>query len=244
MQTFNAQVTRVTELTHDVRVVEFGLVDPPHIDFIAGQFVTFRVPKLGAPGIVSRAYSIASPPRRRNSLDILFNLVENGPGSTYLWNLRPGELSQFRGPSGNFVLEAYPDRDVLFVATGTGIAPMISMIETRLPSARKARLLWGLRNERDLYYQREFEDLAARHPEFSFETILSRPSGGWTGAVGRVQKLVQEQVTSVADLAVYICGNTAMIDSVSELIRVHGDCPIHYEQYYLQKADEEAEAFQ
>jgi NAD(P)H-flavin reductase len=106
------------------------------------------------------------------------------------------------------------------------------VILARLPSARRVTLFWGLRSERDLYYQEELRALSERHPEFSFTTILSQPSGNWPGPVGHVQQLVEEQIASVADLAVYACGNGAMIASVVSLIKRKGVCPIHREQYY------------
>jgi CDP-4-dehydro-6-deoxyglucose reductase, E3 len=237
MQTFDAEVTRVTDLTHDVREIEMLLRDPPAIAFAAGQFVSFRVPAETRAGVVTRAYSIASPPSRRASIDLLFNLVPGGPGSTYLYSLQVGSRSQFRGPAGTFVLRDDPDRDLLLVATGTGIAPMRSMILTRLPCTRRVTLFWGLRHERDVYYEDDLHDLAARHPEFTYAITLSQPSPAWRGPAGRVQRLVEEHIRSVSGLAVYICGNASMIRSVRELIRQIGDCPVHYEQYYLDQSE-------
>ena len=243
MQTFQAQVTRVTDLTHDVREIELALVEPPEIAFVAGQFVSFRVPAPTRAGAATRAYSIASPPIRRSSIDLLFNLVPGGPGSTYLYSLAIGDRVRFAGPLGTFVLRDYPDRDLLFVATGTGIAPIRSMILARLPSARRVMLFWGLRSERDLYYQEEFRALAEQHTEFSFTTTLSQPSHAWTGPVGRVQRLVEERISSVSELAAYICGNASMIRSVTDLIRRIGVCPIQHEQYYLERGGVEDGTF-
>jgi NAD(P)H-flavin reductase len=233
LPTFAAQVSRVQDLTHDVRMIDLELRDPPAIHFQAGQFVSFSVTTPRFPHPITRAYSIASPPRQSRVIQLLFNRVPNGPGSSYLFSLQVGEAVTFQGPVGSFVLREYRDRGLLFVATGTGIAPMRSMILARLPSPTPVRLFWGLRHERDLYYQDELGVLAAQHPEFSFTMVLSRPSSGWLGATGHVQQLIESRITSVDDLAVYICGNSAMIESVIALIRARGVCPVHYEQYYL-----------
>ena len=83
---------------------------------------------------VTRPYSIASPPSNRCAIELLFNLVPGGPGSTFLFSLQSGDPVSFRGPAGTFVLRDYPDRRLLFVATGTGIAPIRSMLHARLPS--------------------------------------------------------------------------------------------------------------
>jgi NAD(P)H-flavin reductase len=227
-----ARVARVVDLTHDVRQIDLELIDPPAVHFTAGQFVSFAVHKEGLPFPVTRPYSIASPPTRAQTIELLLNLVPGGPGSTYLFSLDVGDEVRCSGPAGTFLLREYADRRLLFVATGTGIAPMRSMIRARLPSPRPVVLLWGLRSERDLYYQDEFADLAARYPEFRFTTTLSRPTPQWTGEVGHVQHLVERHIATVDDLAVYVCGNSGMIASVVSLIKARGVCPIHREQYH------------
>jgi CDP-4-dehydro-6-deoxyglucose reductase, E3 len=232
METFTAHVEGITDLTHDVRVVRLGLLRPGEISFQAGQFVSFEVPKPGLRFPVTRPYSIASPPSNRDVIDLLLNLVPGGPGSGYLFSLKSGDPVSFRGPAGTFVLREYPDRRLLFIATGTGIAPIRSMIHARLPSPTPVTLIWGLRSERDLYYQEELAELAEQFPEFSYTITLSQPSSQWQGATGRVQAVVEVATTSVDDLAVYVCGSRDMIQSVTALIRSRGVCPIHREQYY------------
>ncbi len=232
LQNYGARVARVDDLTHDVRALALELCNPPDIAFQAGQFVSFEVPKPGLPFPVTRPYSIASPPSNPHVIELLFNLVPDGPGSSFLFSLETGDPVSFRGPAGTFVLRDYPDRRLLFVATGTGIAPMRSMIQTRLPSPTPVTLIWGLRHERDLYYQDELAALAARHPEFSYEITLSQPSPSWTGVTGRVQPLVERHTARVDDLAVYVCGGREMIKSVTSLIQSRGICPIHREQYF------------
>jgi NAD(P)H-flavin reductase len=231
---FQAEVGRVRDLTHDVRELELTLRDPKEITFKAGQFISFEVPKEGVPHLVSRPYSIASPPSITDRVTLVFNLVAGGPGSTYLYSLREGDTVRFKGPAGSFYLREDPSKQLLFVATGTGVAPLRSMLLTRLDrnSGQPVSLFWGLRYERDLYYQDEFEALTARYPMFSFVTTLSRPGSGWSGAKGRVTGLVQEQVTSVRGLAVYLCGNGGMIGDVTALIQRKGLCPIYREKYY------------
>jgi CDP-4-dehydro-6-deoxyglucose reductase, E3 len=234
IHTYIATVNRVQDLTHDVRDLEVTLVDPPTISFKPGQFISFEVPKKGFPVPVVRPYSIASPSSQGNRLTLLFNLVADGPGSTYLYSLRVGDQITFKGPAGSFWLKDDATRDLLFVATGTGIAPIRSMIAAQLErgTAQAVTLFWGLRNQRDLYYQEEFDALSQQFPKFSFVTTLSRPEKGWTGATGRVTALVQDRVISVCNLAVYLCGNGGMIQEVTALVQARGLCPIHKEKYY------------
>ncbi len=231
---FQARVSQVRDLTHDVRELELTLCAPKEIIFKAGQFISFDVPKEGYPYPVTRPYSIASPPLISDRVLLLFNLVPGGPGSTYLYSLREGNTVSFKGPAGSFYLREDPTKRVLFVATGTGIAPFRSMLLTQLDrsSAQSVTLIWGLRYEHDLYYQDELQALAERHRQFSFITTLSRPGPTWKGAKGRVNGLIQEQVTSVRDLAVYLCGNNDMLKEVTATIQAKGLCPIHREKYY------------
>jgi NAD(P)H-flavin reductase len=99
-------------------------------------------------------------------------------------------------------------------------------------SKRRITLLWGLRGERDLYYQDELTDLRNRLPHFSFTTTLSQPGANWSGAAGRVVPLVASEVDTVENLDVYLCGNGSMIRDVRDIIRRKGLCPIYTEQYY------------
>jgi NAD(P)H-flavin reductase len=234
MGPFQSTVSRVRDLTHNVRELELTLCEPEEIVFKAGQFISFDVPKEGHPYPIIRPYSIASPPSISNRVLLLFNLVSGGPGSSYLYGLREGDPVTFKGPAGSFYLREDPTKRIVLIATGTGIAPFRSMLLTQLErnNARSITLLWGLRYEHDLYYQDEFRALEACHPQFSFVTTLSRPGPTWSGIKGRVSDLIHERVTSVQDLAVYLCGNGDMIKEVTATIQAKGLCPIYREKYY------------
>ena len=234
MNTFTAEVSRIQDLTHDVRAIELRLLEPASITFKAGQFVSFEVPKEGHPRSVTRPYSIASPPEQRERILLVLNLVQGGPGSNYLFSLREGNRTSFKGPAGAFYLRDDGTKDLCFVATGTGIAPVRSMILTQLQRQpdRPVTLFWGLRSQRDLYWQDEWAALAAIHPHLTVVTTLSRPEPGWQGASGRVTALVEERITSVRNLAVYLCGGNGMIKDVTARINAKGLCPIYREKYY------------
>jgi CDP-4-dehydro-6-deoxyglucose reductase, E3 len=232
-QSFQATVDRVRDLTHDVRELGLRLREPKDIQFKAGQFISFNLTPPGGERLMIRPYSIASPPNESDRITLVFNRIQGGRGSTYLFNLREGDVVAFEGPQGSFYLRERM-RNVLFVATGTGIAPIRSMLLDLVDNgyAGTATLYWGLRSQRDVYYQQEFEALAARYPNVSFAIALSRPEAGWQGYAGRVTGLVDARVTSVKNLDVFLCGNHAMIRDVTEIIRTKGLCPIYREIYY------------
>jgi CDP-4-dehydro-6-deoxyglucose reductase, E3 len=234
MQEFKAHVSRVKDLTHDVRELELSLLAPGAIDFKAGQWISLEVRHPRLKQHVPRQYSIASPPSQYYQINLLFNRIPDGPGSNYLFSLHEGDPITFQGPNGSFFLQEKPGRDLVFVATGTGIAPFRSMLSTLLeqPEAGTLTLYWGLRSQRDLYYQKELEALAGRHPNFSFLTTLSRPENGWNGSTGRVTTLVENNIASVSNVTFFLCGNGGMIRDTTEIVRKKGLCPIRTEQFY------------
>lgn len=108
------------------------------------------------------------------------------------------------------------------------------MISTFLeqPETGTLTLYWGLRSQRDLYYQRDLESIAQRHLNFSFITTLSRPENGWKGSIGRVTTLVENNISSVSNVTIFLCGNGSMIRDTTEVVRKKGLCPIRTELYY------------
>lgn len=237
LATYTARVGAVTKLTEDVRQLDLQLLEPPALSFKPGQFISFEIPHPETGRPLTRAYSIASSPSRSGVITLLFNLVAGGPGSHFLFDRTVGDTVQFKGPAGNLYLRDEPERELLFIATGTGIAPLWSMIQANAerPDPRPATLFWGLRSQRDLYYQQALADLAARLPSFRAITTLSRPDPGWDGETGRVQRLVEHHLPSVAHLAVYLCGSGGMIADVTAALQQKGLCPIYREKWYDDK---------
>ncbi len=240
MQTNAAEVVRIHDLTHDVRELDMRLISPTTLDFQPGQFISFEIPVEGKPHPMTRAYSIASPPSRRSILTLVFNRVDHGPGSTFLFGLKLGDQVSFKGAAGSFRLRDDAPRNLLFVATGTGIAPIRSMLHTVLPqdTSQRVSLLWGLRAQRDLYYREELDALAAQYPVFHHTITLSRPDPGWTGPIGHVTARVRERINTVDNLAVYLCGNGGMIKDVTDFLRSKGLCPIYREKWYDNEQEE------
>lgn len=234
IDTFTAQVESIRNLTHDVRELDLRLIEPKSITFKPGQFISFEMPHPQTGRLMTRVYSIASQPSRSDVITLLFNLVPGGAGSGFLFDLKVGDKAQFKGPAGRFYLREDPGRELLLIASGTGIAPIRSMLlaNAERPDPKPATLFWGLRSQRDLYYQEELADVTRRIPSLAAITTLSRPEPGWSGESGRVLQLIEARITSVAHLAVYLCGNSAMIADATALLQKRGLCPIYREKYY------------
>lgn len=108
MQEFNAHISRVMDLTHDVRELQLSLTAPDSIEFKAGQWISLDVWHPRLKQHVPRQYSIASPPSQCQQIKILFNGVPDGPGSSYLFGLHKVILSHFKGPMGRFISKRNP----------------------------------------------------------------------------------------------------------------------------------------
>jgi ferredoxin-NADP reductase len=197
--------------------------DPgPGFDYVPGQWVSLRIPQPNQEEI-ARAYSIASAPRSDGGFDVAVTRVENGPGSLALHSAQPGEAFRMSEPQGFFTLEP-PARPVLMVATGTGVAPMRSMLSARISSAHRSDvpfvLLFGVRAEADVLYRDEFERLASERTDFRFEPTLSRGSDDWRGRRGYVQLHLHELVNTLGgECDVYVCGLNRMIREVRRVLK-------------------------
>lgn len=214
--------------------LEFSAPELRAFDFIPGQFISFIAddPKGKEQ---TRAYSIASAPAG-NHFDLCLNRVEGGFFSNKLCDMEPDGELQFHGPNGMFTLRK-PLTDSIFIATGTGIAPMRSFIQHLFPESGEDRsggshiwLVYGTRHETGLYYRKYFEEIAAERPNFHYLCTLSRPHEGWEGLRGYVQDHVANilksrsdghhisPVPTVAepagfDIHAYICGLNAMVSA-------------------------------
>jgi len=216
-----ARLTRSELLSEKTKHLEFEIEELTSFDFVAGQFISVREPR--GDKFVTRAYSIASAPRGDNTFDLCLNRVDEGFMSNFLCDRLIGETARFHGPHGLFVLKPEME-DLIFVATGTGVAPFRSMAQDlfkrgqQSPAARQVWLVYGTRYAEDIYYREEFEQMAAEHPNFHYISTLSRPPATWSGGRGYVQEHVRRIVAGRNDMHVYICGLNEMVSSMRTLL--------------------------
>ena len=227
-----ARLLESYELAPEIRHFVFEVPGADRLLFEPGQFVSFHHVLDGEP--TTRAYSIASAPNGGNHFELCLNHVPNGPFSSFLFQLRPGDEIAFDGPLGYFVLRQ-PVRDSLFVATGTGVAPIRSMISHALAHGASSRLqlLFGSRYPETILYRDQFEHIAQRHPNFTFHPTLSRAPDSWSGLRGHVQQHLSELLAGRTDLDVYVCGLKAMVNDVRTRLKAAGfdRKSILYEKY-------------
>lgn len=238
-----ARIEKIEDLSPSVRAFHLALEGGGRLEFVPGQYVTLHVSVEGK--TLSHPYSIASPPRPDARFEVCVKHGRHSPGADHLWRLKPGDTLRLSGPSGTFTLPDPIERDVVFVATGTGITPFRSMIHHALPrsGARRITLLFGARGQADLLYRREWEGLERVHASFRFVPTLSRPEPAWQGRTGYVQDVTPEFLRARgrgslggrpgSGLDVYICGLRKMVGRVREQCREWGfpKGRVHFESY-------------
>ena len=224
-ETFTARLVRSRGVTPRVKELVFERLDGQPFRFQAGQWVSLRLPLVDERRQpLRRPYSIASVPDGGARFELIVTRVEGGVGSTWLHEVGEGVDLEVKGPQGFFRLAAQAPS--LFVATGTGIAPIRGMVHEALArgGAEPLWVLFGVRALADALYKEELEALATAHPRLRLALTLSRADEAWKGRRGYVQEHVVELWSALsspeAPPHAYVCGVRKMLSEVRDVLRV------------------------
>jgi CDP-4-dehydro-6-deoxyglucose reductase len=191
-------------------IVQLNLeIEADDFDYVPGQHMNILLDDGGA-----RSFSMASVRGPGNAVDFHVRQIPGGRfTSQALPRLAPGDRLAVEAPLGEFRLQNDDYRQLLFVATGTGIAPIKCMLESLLddPDCPPVSLYWGMRNEADLYLAGEIAGWGDRLYEFNFVPVLSRAGDAWSGRRGHVQDAVAQDFGDLSDHSIYLCGSPSMI---------------------------------
>ena len=229
-----AKLIKKTNSTNDVIELNFETASP--LNFKAGQYISIRIDNVEKSAYF-RAYSIATRPEKDGKkFGLCIKVLTDSRGSGWLNSLKKNDKISFLGPLGDFTFNENSDKDVIFVATGTGIAPLKAIIEDQLHknSSRKMTLILGLRHISGVFYKEYFEKLTQKYPNFQFTLTLSRPeNNSWHGKKGRVTDILASMKLSPTNTEFYLCGLKNMIESVGSLLKEKGikEEDIHFEKY-------------
>jgi CDP-4-dehydro-6-deoxyglucose reductase len=207
--TLPCRITEIDRLAHDVIRVKLRLPPSSIFEFIPGQYV-----EIIGPNGVRRSYSLANANYTNKTIELHIRAVSNGAMSNYWFSLaKVNDLLRLHGPMGTFFLRSVASIDVVFLATGTGIAPVKAMLESivGMPSSQMPRsitVFWGGRKVEDFYW--DVQSIPVGH---RFVPVLSRPDPSWMGEVGYVQDVLLKQKPDLRSMVVYACGSIAMIQS-------------------------------
>ena len=217
-RTFPSRILSLERLAPKVLRVLLRLPPPANFKFIAGQYIDVI-----GPGGVRRSYSIAGASVDGSVLELHIATVEGGVMSRYWFTeAKSNDLLRFNGPLGTFFMRSASGLDLIFLATGTGIAPIKSMLESlaSLPKdqlPKSVTVLWGGRGTLDQYL-----DITNIYADAVYIPVHSQPAASWKGAKGYVQDTLLDLVPNFNNCVVYACGSEAMICSAKKQILAAG----------------------
>jgi Na+-transporting NADH:ubiquinone oxidoreductase subunit F len=234
---FITEVTKIEDLTHDIKGLRFSLPENETIKFKAGQFVNLvSEPYEDVKESTSRAYSISSPPSDKNSVELVIRYVPNGMVTTWVFkHMKEGQKVRLIGPFGEFFLRE-SDRDIVCIAGGSGLAPIrsiiLDMIDRKI-SHRKLTFFFGAATKKDLYYVDEFKELEQKHDWLNFVPALSHDDSEHPYKKGLITDVVADHYDSLADFEAYLCGSPGMIGACEKVLTQKGLPPerIFYDKF-------------
>jgi CDP-4-dehydro-6-deoxyglucose reductase len=216
VKTLPCRIDALERLAPDVVKMTLRLPPTAGFRFLAGQYINLILPS----GL-RRSYSLANGPRADGKLELQIRAVEGGAMSAYCFgSAAANDLLRFEGPFGTFCWRERTGK-AIFLATGTGIAPVKAMLEELAASGaagqRPVWVYWGGRRPEDFYCALHFPDL-----NLHYVPVLSRPHDGWEGGRGYVQEAALQDHADLGEAAVYACGSDVMIGAARTALTAAG----------------------
>lgn len=224
---YRGRVERITDLTHDIKQVRIGLVEPETIQFTPGQYIQLQAPAYGSnPEPVYRAYSMSSRPSDNKAVETIIRLVPGGICTTWVFTkLAEGDEVIFSGPYGDFRLSE-TDREMIWIAGGSGMAPFWSILRHMRENGirRKCTYFFGAAHRADLFFLDELRQLEAVLDWFTFIPALSAADQRDDGACqrGLITDVVDRHFADGSQAEAYLCGSPGMIDAAVKVLRAKG----------------------
>jgi CDP-4-dehydro-6-deoxyglucose reductase, E3 len=215
------RVQKIERPAPDVAVMTLKLPTNDRLQFLAGQYLDFKL-KDGR----HRSFSIATAPHEvseRGELELHLRHMPGGQFTEHVFSsMKEREILRFEAPLGTFFLREDSPKPMLFIASGTGFAPIKAMLEhifhRRFDERRRLLLYWGARSKADLYLDDLPRRWAAEHSGFTYVPVLSdaKPEDAWEGRTGLVHQAVLDDFGDLSPYQVYACGNPLMVDAAQK----------------------------
>ncbi len=215
-------------LTHDVMELTLKLPVTERLQFLAGQYIDILLPDGRR-----RSFSLANPPHDDQLLVLHIRHVDGGEYTDYVFNqLQEKTILRIEGPLGGFYLREESNRPMIFMAGGTGFAPIKSLMEHCIAedTHRPIHLYWGVRAKQDLYGHELANQWAQQHANISYTPVLSEPvqSDAWQGRIGYVHQAIADDFADLSEYEVYACGPPAMVAAGKQTFINSGLNEAHY----------------
>lgn len=233
IKTLPCRVVDMQRPAHDVMLLSLKLPQSERLAFLAGQHIDILL----RDGL-RRSYSLANAPHADEFLQLHVRHVPNGLFSGQVFTcMQAKDLMRFQGPLGTFFVREESQRPIIFVAGGTGFAPIKAMIEHALQrgSQRPMHLYWGVRARRDLYQHVLPQAWAQAHAGVQYTPVLSEPlpEDAWQGRSGWVHAAVLQDYPDLGAHEVYASGPPPMIQAIKQTFVLHGlaDSALYYDSF-------------
>ena len=220
-----ARVTKLERVSHDVIVMRLQVPVHEAFQYHAGQYVEILL-KDGD----RRSYSMANAPQTLTDRPGIELHLRHMPGGKFtdqaFGTLKEKDLLRVEGPYGSFYLRDASDKPIIFLASGTGFAPIKALIEHMQAEgiARTATVYWGGRRPGDLYYDAWLQGKLTQMPNLRYVPVISDalPQDAWAGRTGFVHQAVLEDYPDLSGHQVYACGAPIVVDSAREAYTIAG----------------------
>jgi ferredoxin-NAD(P)+ reductase (naphthalene dioxygenase ferredoxin-specific) len=209
------RVASLDKLTHDIVRLRLAIENGGPLIFSAGQYAQLHLGEN-----LMRDYSMANRPDEE-TLEFHVRVMPGGKAGLHVRDkLKTGAMLRVAAPLGTSFLRANRPGPILAIAGGTGLAPIYSIISTALAGgfAAPLHLYFGVRAERDVYYEDELRALADKHPNFRPHIVLSEPDGAGTRRTGFVTQAVAGDFTDLAGFTCYLAGPPVMVEAAQQLL--------------------------
>lgn len=224
------RVQSIEKPAEDVAVLKLKLPAAERLQFLAGQYVEI-IMRDGK----RRAYSMANAPHADEHIELHVRNMKGGAFTEYVFTaMKEKDILRFEGPLGTFFLREESDKPILFVASGTGFAPIKAIVEHAFHAGieRPMTLYWGGRRPGDLYLADLARAWEREHSNFRFVPVVSdaEPEDAWTGRTGLVHHAVMEDFPDMSGHQAYVCGAPVVVEAAHRDFT--GQCGLPEDEFY------------
>ena len=218
------KISKITDETPSVKVFQLELPRDAGIEFYPGQF--FMVSFADDPEIkTSRAYSIASSPLNKEHLEIALDKV--GPFTTKLFQIKEGEFLKFKGPYGKFYFDDEMKNNLVLIAGGTGITPLMGIMRycNDKNLGNKIKFIYSVKTSKDIIYKKELEKIKQENGNFDYVATITRAeeTHNWHGRKGRIDlDLLKGNIEDAGSSIYFLCGSKDFVHSVVDMLEALG----------------------
>ncbi len=227
MQQVQEHILKIKEISDETPTVKSFKLELPinsNVDFYPGQF--FMVSFVDDPEIkTARAYSIASSPMQKDYLEIALNKV--AAFTVKMFQLKVGDLLKFKGPYGKFYFNEEMKNNLVLIAGGTGITPLIGIMRycTDKKLSNKIKFIYSVRIPDEIIYKNELEKIKNLNKNFDYAVTITRSeeNHNWNGRKGRIDlELLKNNIEDVENSIYYLCGPKEFVENIVSMLQSIG----------------------